>query len=170
MNVLSIVAITMWLAALGLIFVSLKRRDGSAQKGIRMGFGYLAIMGPRVFCAVFLASFVAELLPRDLISSWLGSNSGMTGILIASIIGIMVPAGGVVAFPLALAMIKIGVGLPQLTAFLTSWEVFAIHRILAWEIPFLGAHFVGLRISSSFMLPPLAGIFAAGLLTLFTVE
>ena len=168
MNILSLVALIMWLSALVLILVSFKRSDGSTEKGLRMGVGYLAVMAPRVFCAVFMASFVAELLPGDLISSWLGSESGITGILIASVIGIMVPAGGVVAFPLALAMIKVGVGLPQLTAFLTSWEVFAIHRILAWEIPFLGAHFVGLRISSSFMLPPLAGIFAAGLITLFS--
>ena len=164
MNILSLVALTMWLAALALILVSFKRNDGSVEKGLRMGVGYLAVMAPRVFCAVFMASFVAELLPGDLISSWLGSESGLTGILIASVVGIMVPAGGVVAFPLALAMIKGGVGLPQLTAFLTSWEVFAIHRILAWEIPFLGTHFVGLRISSSFMLPPLAGFFAAGLI------
>lgn len=169
MNVLSLVALAMWLAALSLLLIGYNRHDGTAEKGLRIGGGYLAVMAPRMFCAVFMASFAAELLPGDLISSWLGSESGMKGILIASVAGIMVPAGGVVAFPLALAMIKLGVGLPQLTAFLTSWEVFAIHRILAWEIPFLGVQFVGLRVSSSFMLPPLAGISAAGILVLFNV-
>ncbi|NKB21181.1 MAG: hypothetical protein GKS01_11845 [Alphaproteobacteria bacterium] len=168
MSSLTLVALAMWMAALGLLIVGYRLRDGSAEKGLRIGMGYLAIMAPRVFCALFMAGFAAELLPGDIISNWLGAESGIKGILIASVAGIMVPAGGVVAFPLALAMIKLGVGIPQLTAFLTSWEVFAIHRILAWEIPFLGAHFVGLRVSSSFMLPVLAGVFAAGLMKLFS--
>ena len=161
MNTLTLVAITMWMCALALVLMSYRRQDGSTEMGLHTSLGYLVAMAPRVLCAVFMASFAAEVLPGDLISGWLGSGSGIKGILIASLAGILVPAGGVVAFPLALAMIKLGVGIPQLTAFLTSWEVFAIHRILAWEIPFLGLNFVGLRVSSSFMLPPLAGIFAA---------
>ena len=169
MNTLSLVAIAMWMCALALVLVSYRRQDGSTEMGLYTSLGYLAAMAPRALCAVFMASFAAELLPGDLISGWVGSESGMRGILIASVAGILVPAGGVVAFPLALAMINLGVGIPQLTAFLTSWEVFAIHRILAWEIPFLGLNFVGLRVSSSFMLPPLAGIFAATIIALLNI-
>ncbi|MEE2654439.1 MAG: hypothetical protein VX434_01675 [Pseudomonadota bacterium] len=169
MNTLTLVAIAMWMCALALMLVSYRRQDGSTEMGLYISLGYLAAMVPRALCAVFMASFATELLPGDLISGWLGSESGIKGILIASVAGILVPAGGVVAFPLALAMIKLGVGVPQLTAFLTSWEVFAIHRILAWEIPFLGLNFVGLRVSSSFMLPPLAGIFAATIIALLNI-
>lgn len=157
----SIVAFVMWAGALALIGVAARRRDGSLNRGLRIGGGYFLIMAPRMFFALFMAGFAAALLPGDLISSWLGTESGFRGIMIASIAGIAVPAGGVVAFPLALAMYKIGVGIPQLTAFLTTWEIFAIHRIIAWELPFLGPHFVALRVCSSFMLPPLAGVLAA---------
>ena len=168
-DTVSIVAIIMWMAALILVAVSARRRDKSVQRGLKMGWGYFVIMGPRMFFALFLAVFAAELLPRDTISMWLGTESGFKGILIASAAGILVPAGGIIAFPIALAMYKIGVGIPQLTAFLTTWEIFAIHRIIAWELPFLGARFVALRVSSSFFLPPMAGVLAAGLVFLFQV-
>lgn len=162
----SIVAFIMWAGALALIGLAARRRDESLKRGLRIGGGYFVVMAPRMFLALFMAGFAAELLPGELISAWLGTESGFKGILIASIAGIAVPAGGVVAFPLALAMYKIGVGIPQLTAFLTTWEIFAIHRIIAWELPFLGPQFVALRVTSSFMLPPLAGVLAALLMTL----
>jgi uncharacterized membrane protein YraQ (UPF0718 family) len=161
----SIVALIMWAGALALIAMAARRRDDSLKRGLRIGGGYFVIMAPRMFFALFMAGFAAELLPGELISSWLGTESGFKGIMIASVAGMAVPAGGVVAFPLALAMYKIGVGIPQLTAFLTTWEIFAIHRIIAWELPFLGPSFVALRVSSSFMLPPLAGVLAASLMT-----
>jgi uncharacterized membrane protein YraQ (UPF0718 family) len=162
----STVAIAMWVGALILLGFAARRRDDSLKRGLRIGGGYFVIMAPRMFFALFLAGFAAELLPRELISGWLGTESGFKGIMIASLAGIAVPAGGVVAFPLALAMYKIGVGIPQLTAFLTTWEIFAIHRIIAWELPFLGQQFVTLRVASSFMLPPLAGVLAALLMSI----
>jgi len=158
------VAILMWVLALFLLALAARRRDDTLRNGIGVAGGYLMMMLPRVMLALFIAGFVAELLPGDLISTWLGHESGIRGILIASVAGIAVPAGGVVAFPLALAMLKIGVGLPQLVAFLTSWEIFAVHRILAFELPFMGGRFVVLRVSSSFMLPPVAGLSTAALM------
>ena len=163
----SLVAVLMWAGALALVGTAARRRDDSLRRGLRVGFGYFVLMAPRMFFALFLAGFAADLLPRETISGWLGAESGFTGILIASAAGILVPAGGVVAYPLALAMYKIGVGIPQLVAFLTTWEVFALHRVIAWELPFLGGRFVALRLSSSFFLPPLAGLLAAFLVSLF---
>ena len=168
-DTVSLVAVLMWLGALALVAAAARRRDESTRRGLRMAGGYFLIMAPRMFFALFLAGFAAELLPREVISGWLGAESGFIGILIASVAGIVVPAGGVVAFPLALAMYKIGVGIPQLTAFLTTWEIFALHRVIAWELPFLGGRFVALRLSSSFMLPPLAGVLAAMLVSMFDV-
>lgn len=164
---MQIVAGLMWLLALVLLVMAARRRDATLRNGFRVAGGYLLMMVPRVVLALFLAGFVAELLPGEVISTWLGKESGFRGILIASVAGIAVPAGGVVAFPLALAMLKIGVGLPQLVAFLTAWEIFAVHRVLAFEIPFMGGRFVALRVSSSFMLPPVAGLATGALMPLF---
>jgi len=155
------VAILLWVAVICFLWLAWRKRDDTVNKGIRVGWGYFLMMTPRLCCALAMSAFAAELLPREIISNWLGASSGFQGIIIASFAGLLIPAGGVVAFPLALAMYKIGVGIPQLVAFLTTWEIFAIHRILAWELPFLGKRFVSIRILSSFFLPPLAGVFAA---------
>ncbi|MBB44295.1 MAG: hypothetical protein CMM44_11115 [Rhodospirillaceae bacterium] len=155
------VAILMWVGVFLLLWLAWRKHDGTLKKGTSVGWGYFLMMTPRLCCALTIAVFAAELLPGETISKWLGSESGFQGIIIASFAGLLIPAGGVIAFPMALAMYKIGVGIPQLVAFLTTWEIFAIHRILAWEIPFLGYRFVTLRIASSFFLPPLAGVFAA---------
>lgn len=163
------VAIAMWVGALALIATAWRRRDGTIREGLNQTASYLVLMAPRMAVAVLMASFAAELIPGKLVSGWLGAESGVTGILIASVAGIMVPAGGVIAFPLALAMLKVGVGVPQLIAFLTSWEVFAVHRVLAFELPMLGINFVTLRIASTFILPPIAGLAAAALITVLPV-
>ncbi len=54
-----------------------------------------------------------------------------------------------------------------MVAFIASWSILAIHRVLAYEIPLLGGRFTFVRIASSFMLPPLAGVLAAGLLLIW---
>jgi uncharacterized membrane protein YraQ (UPF0718 family) len=158
-----VIALAFWAGAAAMMAVAARRRDGSLREGLRLSGNYIVLMMPRMVLALALAGFAAELVPGELVSHWLGAASGLRGILIASVAGLAVPAGGIVAFPLALALLKVGVGIPQLVAFLTAWEVFAIHRVLAFEIPFLGMQFVALRIASSFMLPPLAGVLAAGL-------
>jgi hypothetical protein len=48
-----------------------------------------------------------------------------------------------------------------LIAFITAWSVFAFHRIVMYEIPVMGIRFAMLRLLSSLILPPLAGILAA---------
>lgn len=155
-----LIDLSFWIGAAALIMVARRRQDGSVRKGLRVSVDYLLIMMPRMVLALGMAGFAAELIPSELVSHWLGGASGFQGIMIASVVGAAVPAGGIVAFPIALAIYKVGVGVPQLIAFLTSWAVFAIHRVLAFEIPFLGVHFVTLRLAASLLLPPLSGLIA----------
>jgi len=162
------VAVGLWVGVAVLLFVASRRTGGEMQLGLTIAGGHLRSMVPRVMLALLMAGFLAQLLPGELLATWLGTESGWTGILTGSVVGILVPAGGVIAFPLALAMLKVGVGVPPLVAFITAWAVFAIHRMAAFELPMLGARFLVIRLGSSFMLPPLAGflttlVMAAGL-------
>ena len=45
-------------------------------------------------------------------------------------------------------------------AFLTAWSVFAFHRVLIYEITLMGWRFSAVRLISSLILPPLAGLLA----------
>ena len=146
--------ILLWGCALWLGWVAWRRQDDELRRGLRIAARHLGTMAPRILVALPMAGFLAELIPGELVGEWLGDASGWKGILLASAVGMLVPAGGMIAFPLALALFKLGVGLPQLIAFLTAWSVFAIHRVIAFEIPFLGTGFAMLRLASSVILAP----------------
>ena len=164
-----ITPILMWGCALWLGWVAWRRGDGEFRRGLRVAAGYLGTMAPRILVALPMAAFLAELIPSDVVGEWLGATSGWRGILLASAVGMLVPAGGMIAFPLALALLKVGVGLPQLIAFLTAWSVFAIHRVIAFEIPLLGVQFAALRLASSLVLAPLSGLIATYVVPLTAV-
>jgi hypothetical protein len=57
-----------------------------------------------------------------------------------------------------------------MTALLTAWSVYAMHRILTWEYPVLGWRFVALRLASSFFLPVTAGLIMQALLPFFAIN
>jgi Predicted permeases len=119
-----------------------------------------AMLLPRMIMALFAAGFIATLIPSAFISKYLGPESGFLGIFIGAAAGLTVPAGPVIAFPIAAVFAKSGASDAALVAFITSWSVFAMHRILIYEIPMLGTGFLRVRIVSAIITPFLAGALA----------
>ena len=158
----------LWLIALILALLAYWRHDGSFERGGRIAWRYTLVIGPRIVMALLLAGILVALVPNAMIARWLGQETGLGGILLASLVGGLIPGGPIISFPIALALFKAGVGVPQLVAFLTGWSVFAIHRVIAFEIPFLGWRFAAVRFMVSFVLPPLSGLLA-GLLSAATI-
>jgi uncharacterized membrane protein YraQ (UPF0718 family) len=118
------------------------------------------LIGSRLLAAFVLAGFVQVLLPKNLIIKWVGAESGMRGILIASSVGAITPGGPMVSFPLVASLFKLGAGYGPLIAYLTSWSVLSFFRIAIWEIPFMGIKFTALRFFVSLILPVVAGLSA----------
>ena len=147
-----------WLIVLVLAVVAYSRPVKLHLKGIMIAWEFGLSMFPRILMAVLVAGFFSVLVPADLIATWLGKESGLKGILIASLVGGFIPGGPIICFPLVLIFLRAGAGLAPLMALLTAWSVFAFNRILAFEIPLMGARFAGLRILSCLVLPPFAGI------------
>jgi uncharacterized membrane protein YraQ (UPF0718 family) len=161
--------VVLWLLALGALGLCLRRGPGTARKaGIDAGQGILRIL-PMFAVALPMAAFLAELIPADAASAWIGADSGLAGILVASFAGGLMPGGPFVTFPLVLAFAKAGAGVPQMTALITGWSVFAIHRIVTWEYPVLGWRFVWLRLLAAGALPVLAGLLAEAVVQVFPV-
>lgn len=139
---------------------ALMRRDGSFNAAVGRSIEQLFKLVPRMLCALAAAGFIAELIPAQLISDYLGHSAGLGAIVIASVLGMIIPAGPVIAFSIAAVFAKGGAAVPALVAFLTSWSVFAAHRIFIYEIPMLGYSFLRMRLISVAPTPILAGIFA----------
>jgi len=118
---------------------------------------------PLVVLAVLVAAYVQHLLPMDFARRWLGGSSGLRGLLIATVAGMLTPGGPFAAFPLVLGMRGVGASIPVCITYLTAWSMLGLQRIVVWEIPFFGPHFVLVRVGSSFLLPLVAGLIAMAL-------
>lgn len=59
--------------------------------------------------------------------------------------------------PFLVALAHSGAALAPLVACMTSWSLFGMPRIIAWEAPLRGWPFVGVRVVSSLVFPFLAG-------------
>ena len=137
-----------------------RRGAGPARRAVAdTGQGLVKIL-PIFAVALPMAAFLAELIPADAAMAWIGPESGLRGIAIASFAGGLMPGGPFVTFPLVLAFAKAGAGVPQMAALITGWSIFALHRIITWEYPVLGWRFVALRLLAALPLPILAGLLA----------
>ncbi len=155
------------LIALVCFGLALRRGIPTAQRALRETKTNLARVMPMMLVAMPMATFLAELIPADVASGWLGAGSGVGGLVIASFAGGLIPGGPYASFPLVLTFLKAGAGPAQMVALITGWAVLAFHRVVMWEVPFLGPRFAVIRTLASIALPLLAGLIAMALLPLF---
>jgi len=136
------------------------------QQGFEGG-GRLILRYALVIAVSFLAAGFAELLlPKAWMRESLGETAGLRGILLATGLGVLTPAGPFVAMPIAAVMVRAGAAAGPVVAFLTAWSLLALHRFVAWEIPILGWRLAALRYGVSLAVPVLAGLAARWLRSL----
>ncbi|HEX2726783.1 MAG TPA: permease [Beijerinckiaceae bacterium] len=163
-------ALVLWALAIVLAIWALRRSTAKARVAIATaGERFLEIM-PRIALALMAAGFIGVLVPSEPVARYIGSDSGLLGILIASFVGGFVPGGPILSFPLVVVLYKAGAGIPQLIAFLTAWSVFAFHRVAIYEVNLMGWRFSAVRLISSLVLPPMAGLLSMALSTVLEVH
>ena len=114
-----------------------------------------------LICVSFLAAGLASaVLPEEWVRRSFGVESGFAGILLATAVGMLTPAGPFVAIPIAAVMIRNGAAAGPVVAYVSGWSLLALHRFIAWEVPMLGWRFAALRYGACLVLPPLAGLIA----------
>lgn len=160
-------AAIIWPAVLVCVWLLWRGPPARAARALETARYQGLFMGLRFPFAMLGAGFVATLLPEQLVGEFLGGESGWRGILLASLVGGLVPSGPIISFPLTLALAKMGVGVPQLVAFLSAWSVLSVHRMITWELPLLDLRFNVARYAASLVLPPLSGGLAALLMGFF---
>lgn len=115
---------------------------------------------PKVLAGTAIGACVRLLVPARTIRRWLGTESGWRGLFIATLAGALFPGGPFTVFPLAGAFLLAGADRGAAIAFVTSWLLIGLNRMIVWEMPFFGADFVLLRAVLSLPLPLLAGFLA----------
>ncbi len=127
---------------------------------MRMDGVLLLRIMPLLGAGFLIGGFIQVLVPNNLIARWLGGNSGIRGIAVATVAGMLTPGGPIVSFPIVVALASAGADIGALVAYITSWSVLGFTRIIMWEFPFMGAEFASIRWVSSLALPFIAGILA----------
>lgn len=128
-------------------------------KGIKNGFDYFLRIFPILIVAFIIVGMIQVLIPPEFIIKWLGKESGLKGVFLGSIAGALIPGGPFVCFPIAASIYKSGAGTGTMVAFVTAWSLWSLTR-LPYEITFIGLRFALIRVASTLLLPPLAGIIA----------
>jgi uncharacterized membrane protein YraQ (UPF0718 family) len=151
--------IIMGALALILLFVGYNRGQSQHITGLKAALNMTIQILPLLIFAFIAAGMIQVLLPRELISKWVGAESGIKGIFIGTIAGALTPGGPYVSLPLAAGFLRAGAGIGTMVAFLTAWSLWAVAR-LPMEVGIMGWKFTLIRLASTFFFPPIAGLIA----------
>ena len=112
---------------------------------------------PLLAAAFLTAGFLQSLIKKEFITRWLGTESGIKGILLACLGGGLIPGGPYAYYPIASALLKSGAGLGVLIAFVSAKNLWSVSR-LPLEIAILGTTITIRRYLITFLIPPLMGL------------
>ena len=145
--------------AMTLLFIGYQRGGGEHIAGLKSAGTLLIQIIPLLILAFVVAGMVQTLISEEMISRWIGAESGFRGILIGSAMGALAPGGPFISLPIAAGFLRMGASIGTLVAFLTGWSLLGINRI-PLEIGILGWKFTLIRLACTFFFPPIAGLIA----------
>ena len=149
--------IIMGLLAIVLVFISYQK--GVHIQGLKMSWNMLIQIVPLLVFAFIVAGMIQSMIPQEMISRWVGAESGFKGILIGSVIGGLMPGGPYVSLPIAAGLLRVGASIGTMVALITGWSLLAVSR-LPMEVGVMGWKFTLIRLACVFFFPPIAGLIA----------
>jgi uncharacterized membrane protein YraQ (UPF0718 family) len=128
------------------IFADRKKTFAGVKKGLKMFVGIL----PSLFNVLILVSLFLVLVPESVLIKWLGEGSGLTGFIVAAILGSIAMIPGFIAFPLGAILLKSGVTYKVVSVFVTTLMMVGIITI-PLEAKYFGLKVTILRNALSFV-------------------
>jgi uncharacterized membrane protein YraQ (UPF0718 family) len=151
--------IIMGVLALFLLLFGYYQGSGQHVTGMKTALTMTASILPLLVFAFIVAGMMQVLLPGEVVSKWIGAESGIRGILLGTVAGGLAPGGPYVSLPIAAGLVHSGASVGTMVAFLTGWSLWAVSR-LPMEVGILGWKLTIVRIASTFFFPPIAGLIA----------
>ena len=151
--------IIMGVIAIALLIIGYQKGGGEHILGLKSAGNILLQIIPLLIFAFIIAGMIQVLVPTEMISKWVGAESGFRGILIGTAIGGLTPGGPFVTLPIAAGLLRTGASIGTLVAFMTAWSLLAFTR-LPLELGLLGWKFTLIRLACTFFFPIIAGLIA----------
>ena len=130
MSAALIIDIMLWGSVAAVGFIAFQRGPKVLTTSLREGSMDFINIVPRIALGVIGSGYIAAVIPQEIITGWLGPNSGWLGVATAVVAGAATPGGPVVGFSIG---------------------------AVAWELPIMGTDFTMWRIVISLPMPIVAG-------------
>lgn len=151
--------VIMGVIAIALLYIGYQKGGGEHVVGLKSAGNLLLQITPLLIFAFIIAGMIQILTPQEIISRWVGAESGFRGLLIGSAIGGIMPGGPFVSMPIVAGLLRTGASVGTMVALITAWSLLAISR-MPIEIGLLGWKFTLIRLACVFFFPPIAGLIA----------
>lgn len=142
---------------LGALIFAYTRRPSLAGDGLLAGGRLLRNVAPELVLGFALAGLVDVLIPSAVLVRWLGAESSGRGILVGWIVGLVIPGGPYVFFPVVASLFRQGAAPAALLTLITAKTLVSPIRMLTYEAPVLGWPLTFARLIPGVLLPPLVG-------------
>ena len=127
-------------------------------EGLKDGWKLFRDIFPSLIFAFILAGMIGKVLPQDSMKQLLGEESGMRGLITATVAGAITPGGPFVQFPIVAALLKSGAGVAPLMTYISAWLLLGFNRVLVYEINILGWKLASFRFAISLIFPIIIGL------------
>jgi uncharacterized membrane protein YraQ (UPF0718 family) len=144
------------LIAIALSLLAWRQGEQKLMLGAQLGWTTLKRTLPVLVLAFTIVGFVNALEPQSLVRAWIGPGSGLQGVLIGTLAGMLLPGGPYVVFPLIGTLYESGAGLGPTLAMITSWATIALLTV-SFELPFMGWRFSLIRLGLGILVPLAVG-------------
>jgi uncharacterized membrane protein YraQ (UPF0718 family) len=142
----------------GALVYAYTRNPSLAGDGLVAGGRLLRGVAPELLLGFALAGLVDVLIPSATLVRWLGAEPSLRGILIGWVVGLVVPGGPYVFFPLAATLFRQGVAPAAILTLITAKTLVSPIRMLTYEAPVLGWPLTMARLVPGVLVPPLVGL------------
>lgn len=144
----------------GLALAVLVHPERTLSEAMKVSGKQALFLIPVVIPAIISAGFVAQLLPSEEISRWVGPDAGFQGAMIAAAFGALLPTGPMLILPVVAALLQAGAGEAQMLALLNAWMMMNAQRLVLYDIPLAGFSLTARRYTSGVISTPLAALLA----------
>ncbi len=149
--------IVMGVLAIGLSVYAYTK--GSLPEGLNNALKLGSSVLPALLFAFIIVGMVNSLGLVNNVKSILGNDTGIKGIGIATLGGMLTPGSMFVAYPIAGTLLKSGAGIGSVVAYVVAWSTWQWLRI-PFEFSFLGWKFVLVKWCCILILPVISGLTA----------
>ncbi len=154
---MSSATIILWIITVILFYFSWKEGTGTIRKGLDLTLATTKQNALLILLAFIIVGFVNVLSPGELITAWIGPGSGWSGIVISEFLGMLLPGGPYVVFPLIAVLSQAGAGFAPVITLVTSWATQSLLTV-SFELPFMGWRFTAIRWGLGLLIPLLTGL------------